>query len=77
MGFPHGSAVKNLPVTQETQEIWVQSWAGKIQGISWRKKWQPIPVFLLGISHGQRNPASYHPYGPKESDMTEHTYTRR
>ena len=25
MGFPHGSAVKNLPVMQETQEIWVQS----------------------------------------------------
>ena len=25
MGFPHGSAGKNLPVTLETQEIWVQS----------------------------------------------------
>ena len=25
MGFPHGSAVKNLPVMQETREIWVQS----------------------------------------------------
>ena len=24
-GFPDGSAVKNLPVMQETQETWVQS----------------------------------------------------
>ena len=21
----------------------------------WRRKWQPIPVFLLGKSHGQRS----------------------
>ena len=25
MGFPDGSAVKNLPAMQETQEIWVRS----------------------------------------------------
>ena len=25
MGFPDGSAVKNLPVMQELQETWVQS----------------------------------------------------
>ena len=25
MGFPIGSAVKNLPAVQETQETWVQS----------------------------------------------------
>ena len=27
-------------------------WVGKIH---WRKAWQPIPVFLAGESHGQRN----------------------
>ena len=31
------------------QEMWVQSWVGKIP---WRKKWQPPPVFLSGKSHG-------------------------
>ena len=28
------------------------SWVGKI---SWRRTWQPIPVFLLGKSHGQKS----------------------
>ena len=28
---------------------------------SWRRKWQPTPVFLPGESHGQRNLAGYSP----------------
>ena len=40
--------------------------------IPWRRKWQPTPVFLPGISHGQRSLAGYSPWGCKESDMTEH-----
>ena len=47
-------------------------WAEKIP---WRMKWQPTPVSLPGESHGQRSysqtEASYSPWGPKESDMTE------
>ena len=35
-------------------------WIGKI---SWRRKWQPTPVFLLGKSHGQRRLAGYSPWG--------------
>ena len=31
-------------------------WVGKI---CWRKKWQPVPVFLLGESYGQRSLAGY------------------
>jgi len=27
----------------------------------WRKKWQPIPVFLPGEAHGQRRLAGYSP----------------
>ena len=42
-------------------------WVGKI---SWRRKWQPIPVFLPGKSHGQRSLVGYSPWGHKESDMT-------
>jgi len=26
-----------------------------VEKIPWRKKWQPTPVFLPGISHGQRS----------------------
>ena len=40
-------------------------WVGKI---SWRRKWQPTPVFLLGKSHGRRSLVGYSPWGRKESD---------
>ena len=43
--------------------------------IPWRRKWQPIPVFLPGESHGQRRLAGHSPWGQKESDMTEHAHT--
>ena len=36
-----------------------------------RRKWQPTPVFLPGISHGQRSLAGYSPWGHTELDMTE------
>ena len=38
---------------------------------TWRRQWQPTPVFLLGEVHGQRSLAGYSPWGRKESDMTE------
>ena len=40
--------------------------------ILWRRKWQPIPVFLSGKSHGQRSLGEYSPWGHKESNVTEH-----
>ena len=39
-------------------------------GRSWRRKWQPIPEFLPGKSHGQRSLAGYSPRGWKELDTT-------
>ena len=48
-------------------------WVGKIP---WRRAWKPIPVFLLGKSHGQRSLVGCGSWGHKESDMakaTEHT----
>ena len=45
-------------------------WVGKI---SWRRAWQPTPVFLPGESHGQRSLVGYSPWGHKESDTTERT----
>ena len=44
-----------------------------VERIPWRKKWQPIPGFLLGESHGQRSLVCYGPGGRKESDVTEMT----
>ena len=43
-------------------------WVGKI---SWRREWQPTPVFLPGESHGWRGLVGYSPQGRKESDVTE------
>ena len=44
-------------------------WVGKIP---WRRKWQPIPVFLPGKSHRQRSLVGYSPWGHKKvRNMTE------
>jgi len=44
-----------------------------VEKISWRRAWQPTPVFLPGESHGQRSLAGYSPWDCKESDVTEVT----
>ena len=44
-------------------------WVGKI---SWRRKWQPTPIFLPGKYHKQRRLAGYSLWGCKQSEMTEH-----
>ena len=35
--------------------------SGPVSKISWRRKWQPTPVFLPGKSHGQRSLVGYTP----------------
>ena len=45
-----------------------QPWNGKIP---WRRKWQPIPVFLPGKVHGQWSLVGCSPWGYKELDRTE------
>ena len=42
-------------------------WVGKI---SWRRIWQPTPVFLPGESYRQRSLAGYSSWGLKELDLT-------
>ena len=56
--------VKHLPAMQGPR---FDPWVGKI---SWRRKWQPTPVFLPGESHGQRSLVGYSPRGGTELDMT-------
>ena len=41
---------------------------------SWRRKWQPTPVFLPGESHGWRSLVGFSPWGHTESDTTEATW---
>ena len=51
-------------------------WAGKI---SWRREWQPTPLFLPRKSYGQRSLVCYGPWGCKELDTTElltHMYVK-
>ena len=48
-----------------------------VRKISWRKAWQPTPVFLPGESHGQRTLAEYSPWGCKELDTTQAHNTQR
>ena len=45
----------------------------QFEKIPWRRAWQPTPVFLPGESHGQKNLASYSPWGCKELDTNETT----
>ena len=47
--------------------------AGKVL---WRRKWPPHSRFLSGKPRGQRAPAGYSLWGPKESDTTEHARKR-
>ena len=47
-------------------------WIGKI---SWRRAWQPTPVFLPKESQGQRSLEGCSPQGCKESDRTERLST--
>ena len=52
-----------------------------IRKIPWRRKWQPLPIFLPGKIRGQRSLTGYSPKGHKESDRAEcarthaHTHT--
>ena len=64
--------VKNLPANAgDVRDM------GSIPGlgrkISWRRKWQPTPVFLPGEFHGGRSLAGSSPQTDKELVTTEAT----
>ena len=56
MEFPGGSVVKIPPAN--SGDAGDNPWVWKI---SWRREWQPTPVFLPGESHGQMSLAVYGP----------------
>ena len=51
------------------RETCVQS--SKVRKITWKRKWQPTPVFVPEEFHRQRRLTGYCPWGGKESDTTE------
>ena len=57
---------------QEIQERWVRSLG---QEYLPEKEMEPTPTFLPRTFHGQRNLASYSPWGCKKSDTPERTHT--
>ena len=66
--------VKNLPASVgDIRDVGLIPWVGKIP---WRRAWQLTPVFLPGEPHGQKILPGCSPWGHKESDMTEHAYSR-
>ena len=66
--------VKNSPANAgDPRERDVGS--SRVEKISWRRAWQPSPVFLPGESLGQRSLAGSSPWGHKKSDMTEQLST--
>ena len=74
-GFPGGASGKESTCQCRRRK---RHGSGRSPG---REKWQPTPVFLPEISHGQRGLAGYSPWGLIESDMAEwlstHTWTRQ
>ena len=54
--------------TYQSRRHGFDPWVGNMP---WRRKWQPIPVFLPGKSHGQRSWVGYSPAGCKKLDTTE------
>ena len=63
--FPGGSDGKEF--TCQCRRYWRLRFDPWVRKISWRRKWQPPPVFLPGKSHGQRSLAGYSPWGSKDS----------
>ena len=61
------ATVRTLHGTTDWFKIWKRVWH------SWRRKWQPTPVFLPGESHGRRSLVGCSPWGRTESDTTEAT----
>ena len=63
--------VKDPPANaRDERGIEFHPWLGKIP---WRRKWQPIPVFLPGESHAQRILVGCSSLSLKELNMTEAT----
>ena len=77
MGFSGGTSGKEPTcLCRRLKRCSFSPWVGKIL---WRREWQPTPVFLPGVSHGQRSLAGLQSIRFQESDtieLTQHAYMR-
>ena len=64
MGFSRQEYWNRLPFPASGFDPWVRK-------SSWRREWQPTPVFLPGEFHGQRSLVGCSLWGHKELDTTE------
>ena len=61
LGFSNGSVGRESTCNAgDTEDNGFDPWVGKIP---WRRKWQPILVFLPEKSRGWRSLAGYSPWG--------------
>ena len=74
VSLPGGTVIKNPPSNAgDAREG--SLFDPRVRKVPWRRKWQPTPSFLPGEFHGQRSLVGCSPWGCKESDVTEYTYT--
>ena len=72
MGFPGGASGKELACQcKRCKRHGFDPWVGKI---SWRRAWQPTPIFLLREFRGQKSLVGSESKGCKELDTTETTW---
>ena len=71
--FPTSSGKESACQCRRHKRRGFGPWVGKI---SWRRKWQPTPVFLSGECHGQRTLAGYCPGGQTWLSTHTHTHTQ-
>ena len=70
-GFPGGARGKETACqSRRPKRHRFDLWGRKI---TWRRKWQPTPVFFPRESQGQRSLMQYSPQGRKEQDTNEMT----
>ena len=79
MGFPSGSAVKNLPAMQEMQagDVSAVPGLGRSPG---KRKWQPFPVFLPVKSQSMGSQRVGHNWTTKQQQQqrdTQHVGTEK
>ena len=65
LDFPGGTSGKEP--TCQLKRLMFDPWLGRF---SWKRAWQPTPVFLPEESHWQRNLMGYSPLGHTELDTT-------
>ena len=70
--FPRWLSYKESACNAGAGKCRFDPWIGNI---TWRRKWQPTPVFLPGKFHEQRRLVGYSLWDRKESDTTERVYT--